>query len=356
MATPETYRSVEDASLPIMQDVFGPILNRGVEISLANIDQASYATVKANYTEPSVLVTATLTGGVQGTIYFLYSQMLAAAITDLMVMGDGDAPFNEQESLDGVSEATNQIVGALCTFYSQNLPAEVRIEDLKGELVDIDEGLIDFEQFLQMDFKLSIQDFGDQVFTKLVPVEMTDKLLPVAGDPAISQAQQQQQQQEPQQQQAPPQQPAPGAGQQQQAPPQGAGAGFGTPPPGMGPGTQPPPGGMQAPQNVQPASFAQFDVAEAMAQADEPQNLDLLLDINLPVTIELGRTHMLIRDILEIGPGSVIELNKLSGEPVDLYVNDKKFAMGEVVVIDENFGIRITELLREEDRMQALKP
>jgi len=79
------------------------------------------------------------------------------------------------------------------------------------------------------------------------------------------------------------------------------------------------------------------------------------MDLELPVIIELGRTSMFIRDILELSPGSIVELNKLSGEPIDLYINDKKFAQGEVVVIDENFGIRITDLVRVEDRIRTLK-
>ena len=78
------------------------------------------------------------------------------------------------------------------------------------------------------------------------------------------------------------------------------------------------------------------------------------MDLELPIAIELGRTRMLIRDLVRLGAGSIIELNKLSGEPVDLYVNEKKFARGEVVVIDENFGVRITEILKVEERLQHL--
>lgn len=75
-------------------------------------------------------------------------------------------------------------------------------------------------------------------------------------------------------------------------------------------------------------------------------NLDILMNISLSVSIELGRTEMMIKDILKLGVGSIVELNKVAGEPVDLLVNTKKFAEGEVVVIDENFGIRITKLMK----------
>jgi flagellar motor switch protein FliN/FliY len=97
----------------------------------------------------------------------------------------------------------------------------------------------------------------------------------------------------------------------------------------------------------------------ATMEADDPdrvlRDMALLLDIELPITIELGRTSLLIREILSLGPGAIVELDKLSGEPVDVLVNDKKFAQGEVVVIDENFAVRLTEILRPDERLKALK-
>ena len=86
----------------------------------------------------------------------------------------------------------------------------------------------------------------------------------------------------------------------------------------------------------------------------EAHNIELLMDVDLPISIELGRTKMPISDILGLGPGSVVELNKLAGEPVDLLVNNKVVARGEVVVVDENFGLRITQLMTPEERLKAL--
>jgi len=87
----------------------------------------------------------------------------------------------------------------------------------------------------------------------------------------------------------------------------------------------------------------------------EPSNLDLIFDIKMEIRVELGRTSYKVRDILELCPGYVVELNKLAGEPVDLLVNDKLFARGEVVVIDENFGVRITEILSLKERIESLR-
>jgi len=83
--------------------------------------------------------------------------------------------------------------------------------------------------------------------------------------------------------------------------------------------------------------------------------MELLLDISLPVTVELGRTRMMIRDILHLAPGSVLELDKLAGEPVDILINDKSIAHGEVVVIDENFGVRLTSIVTPSERVASLQ-
>jgi len=102
----------------------------------------------------------------------------------------------------------------------------------------------------------------------------------------------------------------------------------------------------------QPATFQPLVSEGRKAQAP---NLELILDIPLEVKVELGRTARKIRDVLELGPGSVVELEKLANEPVDILVNDKLFAKGEVVVIDENFGVRVTDILTIEERIEALK-
>ena len=101
---------------------------------------------------------------------------------------------------------------------------------------------------------------------------------------------------------------------------------------------------------------AQFDALENESDLSETakQNLDLIYDINVEVTVELGRTSMQIKDVLELSPGSVLELNKLAGETVDIFVNKSLIAKGEVVVINENFGVRITEIIGAAARIQNL--
>jgi flagellar motor switch protein FliN/FliY len=104
---------------------------------------------------------------------------------------------------------------------------------------------------------------------------------------------------------------------------------------------------------VNPVQFASFP-GSGLSPSDET-NLNLLLDIPLRVTVELGRTQKQIKEILELSQGSIIELDKLAGEPVDILVNSKLIAKGEVVVIDENFGVRVTDIVSQWDRVQKIQ-
>ncbi len=106
-----------------------------------------------------------------------------------------------------------------------------------------------------------------------------------------------------------------------------------------------------APPNVQPVQFANLQPAQL---GGEQGNIGLLMDVYMEMTVELGRTRKRIKDILGIGEGTIIELDKLAGEPVDILVNHKLIAKGEVVVIDENFGVRVTEIVSQIDRMNDL--
>lgn len=94
---------------------------------------------------------------------------------------------------------------------------------------------------------------------------------------------------------------------------------------------------------------------KASAEEKRERNLDLILDIPLRVTVELGRTKMIVRELLTLGQGSVIELNKLAGEPMEILVNDKLVAKGEAVVVNEKFGVRLTDIISPLERVEQLK-
>jgi flagellar motor switch protein FliN/FliY len=109
----------------------------------------------------------------------------------------------------------------------------------------------------------------------------------------------------------------------------------------------------QAAPKAQGAAFEELK-ADANAQG-KTRDMDFLLDIPLEVTVELGRTRMLIKDLLQLGQGSVVELEKLAGEPMEILVNDKLVARGEVVVVNEKFGVRLTDIISPTERIMKLK-
>jgi len=105
------------------------------------------------------------------------------------------------------------------------------------------------------------------------------------------------------------------------------------------------------------AEIAALGAAEASPapEAGAPSKIDLVLDVSLPITVELGRARMQIQDILKLAPGSVIELDKSAGDPVELFINDRRIARGEVVIIDENFGVRLTAIVTAPERLKTLR-
>lgn len=108
------------------------------------------------------------------------------------------------------------------------------------------------------------------------------------------------------------------------------------------------------PVTVQPVQFASFE-ASSQTSGEENQNLDLLMDVKLQLTVELGRCELPIKKVLELTRGSIVELDKVAGEPVALYANGKHVANGEVVVIEDNFGLRITNISDPEERMKGIQ-
>ena len=109
----------------------------------------------------------------------------------------------------------------------------------------------------------------------------------------------------------------------------------------------------ETPVTVQPVQFASFDEEENV-HGKENKNLDLLMNVNLQMSVELGRTELPFKKVLELTRGSIVSLDKLAGEPVELFANGKLVAFGEVVVIEDNFGLRITNIATPEERLKTV--
>lgn len=119
-------------------------------------------------------------------------------------------------------------------------------------------------------------------------------------------------------------------------------------------------GGAKGPRDQAPKAPDLSELAPgAPARAAAPGgagSLDTLLDVSLPVAIEFGRTHLTVQEVLELGSGSVIQLDRMVGEPIDIYISDRKLAEGEVVVIGEHFGVRITRIIATAEQAAVREP
>ena len=327
------------------------LVNRRVEISTPVVSFSNWDDIVASYEKPCVFIKIAYTVGLDGSNILVLKERDVKVITDLMMGGDGTNTDEElgELHLSAISEAMNQMMGAAATSLSSMLNKTIDISPPVADIVDlketVDEGQIDeflTGEFVKISFKMEIGDLVDSEIMQLYPIpfakemcqgvtknmeldseSITEDSKPISGNNAAAS----------QTNTSSAQQPNMGAmnmGQSGQQPMMGQ--------PMMG---QPQVMGQQV--NVQPAQFSAFGaMPNGMYQ---PENIDLIMDVPLEVTVELGRTHKKISEILDFGPGKIIELNKIAGEPIDVLVNGKYVAKGEVVVIEESFGVRITEIV-----------
>lgn len=331
------------------------LLNTKVEISTPVVSESTWGEIVDMYEKPCVLVKIGYTKGLDGSNILVLREHDVKVITDLMMGGDGtntDGEISELH-LSAISEAMNQMMGSSATSLSTMLSKMVDISPPTSDLIDMSDSMNggDIDEFLKgtfvkISFKLEVGDLIDSTMMQMYPVELAKQMcVDVTGNMA-SDAESTVEDgafDGPEEIPAPPPpasvpppptapQPAPVA-----PPPQPAMAGAMpmAPPPMMQPQQQ---------FNVSTAQFTPFMGGYPMPTS--PENIDLIMDVPLEVTVELGRTHKSISDILEFSPGTIIELNKIAGEPIDVLVNGKYVAKGEVVVIEESFGIRITEIMK----------
>ncbi|UYZ24364.1 flagellar motor switch phosphatase FliY [Mesobacillus jeotgali] len=360
------------------------LLNQKVEINTPTVTVVHKSKLEDAFPDPYVAVQVYYTEGFSGSNMLVIQQNDAAIIADLMLGGDGLNPRDllDEIQLSAVQEAMNQMMGSAATSMSTVFSKRVDISPPNINLLNVVEGegtesIPEDDILVKVSFSLKIGNLIDSNIMQLLPVtfakSLVDELLnpgtaqetaPEIQAPTFPQGNQPEQNkanptqenhnnahyqpmqqpeyqvhQEPAYYQQPTYQNVPqqhGYSQPMQSGPQH----FGN----VMTGAQP---------TVQPAVFSSFESSQP--QQAETKNLDMLLDIPLQVTVELGRTKRSVRDILELGSGSIIELDKLAGEPVDILVNNRLIAQGEVVVIDENFGVRVTDIISQSDRIKKLK-
>ena len=355
---------ISNISMGTAATTLSSLLNKKVNITTPSVAVATWDDLALRYDRPCVMMQISYKEGLDGNNVLVLKENDVKIITDLMMGGAGqvsdDEPLSELH-LSAIGEAMNQMMGSAATSMSSMFNRKIDISPPVANIIetysDTNENLPQFlkNEFVMVAFKMAIGDLIDSEIMQLYPIEFARELLqmfstseePEASAPAAQPVQQEvSQPQQPamsQQPAAPGQQMPQPDMQGQPMPPYGYGQPM-MPPYGYG---QPMPPYGYAPQqdvNVQSAAFQPF--AGDINALSQQENIDLIKDVPLEVTVELGRTSKSIKDILEFSPGTIVELNKIAGEAIDVMVNGKRVAKGEVVVIEESFGVRITEIIK----------
>ncbi len=340
------------------------LVNRRVEISTPVVSLTTWDEMTQKYEKPCVFIRIAYTVGLDGSNILVLKEKDVKIITDLMMGGDGTDTEGElgELHLSAISEAMNQMMGSSATSLSSMLNKTIDISPPIADIVDLKDNINEKEidefltgEFVKISFRMEIGDIVDSEIMQLYPVSFAKEMCAgVSRNMEIDSNSVKEEMAAPTPAPAPAPAPAAsmpqGGGQPMMGQPMTGQPMMGQPMMGQPMMGQPMMGQpmmgqqmMGQPVNVQPAQFQPFN--GGAVGAFQPENIDLIMDVPLEVTVELGRTQKSISDILEFGPGKIIELNKIAGEPIDVLVNGKYVAKGEVVVIEESFGVRITEIV-----------
>lgn len=338
------------------------IVNRKVNITTPVVKMATWKNVLEDYEKPCVFILIKYTQGLDGSNILILKEHDVKVITDLMMGGDGTNTDGElgELHLSAISEAMNQMMGSSATSLSTMLGKMIDISPPEASLVDLTAfksggDIADFLEgtFVKISFRMQIDELVDSTIMQLYPVDFAKDIYHTfivsqgadsdasAPEPAAASAP------------AAAPAPAPAPAPMPMAAPAAAAA---APAPGAAPQMDMNQMQMmmqmmmqqnmnaQQNANAQPVQFQNFAADFNPMQSQE--NIELIKDVPLEVTVELGRTSRSIAEILDFAPGTIIELDKIAGEPIDVLVNGKFVAKGEVMVIEESFGIRVTEIIK----------
>lgn len=397
----EVNEDMEDAITETDKDLLGEIgnismgsastalyqlINQQVNITTPVVSVTTLKEIKEGFETPNIVLDIEYIAGIVGRNILIIKTYDGLVISNLMMGGDGkvtDVHELSELEISAVSEAMNQMIGSAATSMATMFGRKVDISPptskvVTDDLVPISDSIPEDQPIVKVSFKMTIGDIVDSNIMQIFPIETAKNIVaimtgedsanktsesqpekpkeePIVNKEIHTQPEPQMQQNvsEPQMQYEQPQMQM----QQQQYAPQQQMQGYGQPQ--MQSYMQQPQmyGGGQVQQYAQPVEVHQAAFEPLTPQNSVPpiKNIDLIMDVPLDISVVLGRTKKSIQDILNLGAGSLIELDKLAEEPVEILVNGKQIALGEVVVVDENFGVRITSIVSNVERLKSLK-
>lgn len=319
------------------------IINQQVNITTPVVSATTLRKLKDNFEVPNIALEVMYTSGIMGENLLVMKIEDAAVIANLMMGGNGVAESNELSEIEisAVSEAMNQMIGSAATSMATMFSREVNISPPESRIwsdasSNYSEHINEDEDIIQVSFRLTIGDLVDSHIMQILPVDTAKKVVSImmgSESPEPEKAAEPVRVEEPVKPQEVQRQERVSYEEPQSSYYQE-------------------PVRQQPPVEVQKAAFQPLGNAAATSM---PKNIDLILDVPLEISVVLGRTKKNIKDILSLGTGSLIELDKLAEEPVEILVNGKRVAYGEVVVVDENFGVRITSIVSSAERVKSLR-
>ena len=330
------------------------LLNNKVNITTPKVSVVTWEELSKEYETPYVAVQVQYKEGLQGSNLLIMKEDDVRIITDLMMGGTGvnsSEPINDLH-LSAIGEAMNQMIGSSATSLSTMFNKRIDILPPQAFILYF-QNFNEIDQFnpnemvVKIAFKMEIGNVIDSEIMQLIPIDFAKDLvsnllnnMAVADEPVLVEKP------------AAPQVRAEAANKHNSQQKQPARQNVLNNKYDERQENEPVRGEEHKVVNVQPVQYQTFESDQWSA---EKESIELIMDVPLEITVELGRTKKLIKDILEFGPGTILELDKLAGEPVDILVNGKYIAKGEVVVIDESFGVRITDIVSASKRLSKIQ-
>ena len=314
------------------------ILNQKVNITTPVVTVTTLNEIKETFDAPTIVLDVEYTRGIIGRNLLIINVKDALVISNLMMGGDGSVEYHELSELEisAVQEAMNQMIGSAATSMSTMFSREVNISPPVSKLWTVKEDVLsdsipEDEEIVRVSFAMKIGELVDSYIMQILPIATAKKI----GAIMMGTEEQEVVEQPVQQQKEVPVTATPKVEAKKQtieAKPI-----------------------IERPQPQVEVHQANFEALDNSNTNSAPKNIDLILDVPLDISVVLGRTKKNIKEILSLSTGSLIELEKLAEEPVEILVNGKNIAYGEVVVVDENFGVRITSIKSNTDRIKSLK-
>lgn len=325
------------------------LLNKRVNITTPKVAETTIKKLATEYSLPFVAAEISYTMGIEGKNLLIIQEDDVKIMTDLMMGGDGtntDMELSELH-LSAIGEVMNQMIGSSATSLSTMLNKNINISPPKAFAINFnDENPYEYfqsdEPIVQVKFRMEIEDLINSYIMQLLPLEfaknLVGSLLNSHQDVSL--------------QEMPEEIPVEMLDYPSKSIEDKILEDLSSQSGGNHMNNMQSRDSLKPPVNVRPVSFQQLEPHNSSLHNE---NIDLIMDVPLDVSVELGRTQKMIKEILELNPGSIIELDKIAGEPVDILVNGKLIAKGEVVVIEDSFGVRITDILSPINRISYLK-